>query len=735
MPAEVQSKARRLGHPLFAVLGLAVLAASCGPTPSPVQSPLRRFDFPLVGLVQESGSDWASARFNATLLPKLIAKGAQEFTTAALEQNLGQIALDPNKLVLAESGRVRLYYVSESSGFRNILGINFEGIGIETGKPMYIFPDASSNLDLYQAAQHVNLEENTFDASVMGERTETAPLMPGDFVELGYLRAGTPLNFFLINEDPHVFTTHPEANPDGIVHVVAVAIEGSPYLLISFEDLLHGGDKDYSDCVFMVEVGEGNIQALIGKIDPLRQAKRIGAVAGVLLATIGGPLGFLYVRRRMRLARLAADLTRASELLSASKPEAALPLVRARKKLAGRAQSAEWEDLEIACLNRLGAIGDMTALYEESPGVFARHEAPSRDIARAAIETERFDLYQGAREAWRERETAPHDWLVLDADALLKQEKTRDARDILKASRFEGAADARRLLRLALAAAREDPAAAQAALAQAARLGAPAWETHLFRGKIAEAQGDIAQADAAYRAALGANPGDVFVRDACAELMRREGRFADAVRVWAEALPAPSMGFIWTKTLFWSRVASPAPVDWQAIEPPHDTLRPLAVFMKSLPQGCFWNERGFTPIAEARPDLASRQEAFWLRVLEALRVHRTGDALALLNLNRFGRCSWHARLEVALLSLLTYHRLGFVDPALARLAEGSGHASSPFFDTLEAWAAGAVVAPEFARTLEGEEAIVAVLHAAGWMEAARLIAPRPEPPGENGLQA
>ncbi|MBX7255401.1 MAG: DUF4114 domain-containing protein [Candidatus Hydrogenedentes bacterium] len=719
------SRMRGLGYKqsaaLTAALCLAALLSSCGPKPSPVQSSLRRFDFPLVGLVQESGSDWASERFNKTLLPKLIVKGAQEFTAAALEQNLNQIALDPNKLVMAEGGKVRLYYVSESSGFRNILGINFEGIGIKSGKPMYIFPNASSNLDLYQAAQHVNVEENTFDVSAMGERSEEAPLMPGDFVDLGHLPAGTPLNFFLINEDPNVFTTHPEANPDGIVHVVAVAIEDSPYLLISFEDLLNGGDKDYSDCVFMVEVGEGNIQALIGKIDPLRQAKRIAAIVGFLMVFVGGPLGFLYMRRRIRLARLAADLNRAGELLTSSQPEAALPLIRARKKLAGRTRSAEWEDLEITCLNQLGAVGDLTELYKESPDAFTRHETPSLDVARAAIETDRFDLFQTMRESWRERETAPQDWLALDADVLMRQDKSEDAREILEAARFEGAADARRLIRLALATAHDDPAAAHAALARAEALGAQAWEVRLFQGRIAQAHGDAPRAEAAYKAALTANPRDLFIRDALAELLRTEGRFAEAVHVWSQGLTAPSMGFVWTKTLFWCRVAAPAPVDWQTLDPPQDTLRPLVQFVRALPPTCFWNERAFGPVAEARPDLASRQEVFWLRLLEALRTRKTDEALALLNLNRFGRHSWHARLEVALLSLLTYHRLGFVDPALVKLSEGSGTKPHPFFDTLEAWASGSAVPPEFVRLMQSNDAFAAALKAAGWIAAVGLL--------------
>jgi hypothetical protein len=220
---------------------------------------------------------------------------------------------------------------------------------------------------------------------------------------------------------------------------------------------------------------------------------------------------------------------------------------------------------------------------------------------------------------------------------------------------------------------------------------------------------------------LAVNPRDPFIRDALAERLRRDGRIAEAVRVWSEGLAAPSMGFLWTKTLFWSRVAVPAPVDWQSLVPPQDNLRPLVQSMRTLPASCFWDERAFAPVCETRPDLVSRQEVFWLRLLEALRVNNTGEALSLLNLNRFGRQSWHARLEVALLSLLTYRRLGFVDPALLRLCEGGGSKSHAFFDSLEAWAAGKTVSAEFVRVVQSDTAFAAALKAAGWTEAAKLF--------------
>ncbi|MBL4890089.1 MAG: DUF4114 domain-containing protein [Candidatus Lindowbacteria bacterium] len=41
------------------------------------------------------------------------------------------------------------------------------------------------------------------------------------------------------------------------------AVEESPYLLIGFEDFYNGGDLDYNDLLFVLEVGEQNVQTLI----------------------------------------------------------------------------------------------------------------------------------------------------------------------------------------------------------------------------------------------------------------------------------------------------------------------------------------------------------------------------------------------------------------------------------------------------------------------------------------
>ena len=62
----------------------------------------------------------------------------------------------------------------------------------------------------------------------------------------------------------------------------------SPYLVMSFEDMAGGGDRDYNDVVFAVDIGAINVKRLLSTPEPASWALAIslGAVA-------------LFWRRRM----------------------------------------------------------------------------------------------------------------------------------------------------------------------------------------------------------------------------------------------------------------------------------------------------------------------------------------------------------------------------------------------------------------------------------------------------
>ncbi len=173
--------------------------------------------------------------------------------------------LDPKKLVLANTENVRAYFVYEGAGFVNTLGVNTTGNGVSQGNPQLIFPAIRSSTSAFASAP-------------AGTRTAQDPLLPGDFVNLGVMQAGTKLDFFLIangaNGGNTVWNTS-GINPDGINHVAALSERmfaipnmNSPYLYISFEDLWGGGDHDYNDAIIAVNVGAATINRLVATPEP-----------------------------------------------------------------------------------------------------------------------------------------------------------------------------------------------------------------------------------------------------------------------------------------------------------------------------------------------------------------------------------------------------------------------------------------------------------------------------------
>ncbi len=237
---------------------------------SPIQSKADPLGLPIVGKVMESGSDAAAAQFNKTTLSQalgFIQKNLPDGQNNSGNQKL--FSIDPAKLKLAEKVNLQAYFVSESAGYSSTLGFNTSGVGVNSGNPELIFPNVSSPEDF-----------NPNAANNYGPRTESQPLLPGDFVNLGTYAKGTPLDFFLIangaNGGNTVFTSGgASANPDGLAHnggftasVFAVPQLNSPYLFIDFKDSWNLGDKDFNDAVIAINVGTKTINSLMATPEP-----------------------------------------------------------------------------------------------------------------------------------------------------------------------------------------------------------------------------------------------------------------------------------------------------------------------------------------------------------------------------------------------------------------------------------------------------------------------------------
>jgi len=213
----------------------------------------RPFGLDIVGNVHYAGSDAASQDFQQNTLPAL-----KTFIDVNLAEGMSindsAYMLDPTKLELTNDTNARVYFIGEGAGYHNTLGFNVNGTGVTSGNPQIIFPDASSRNSYLDPTQ------------TTVRRTGSAPLASGDFVNLGTLSSGSILDFFVIANGArggeNVYTTKAENNPDGINHIISYAMEDTPYLLIGFEDLYGGGDRDFNDLLFAVDIGTQNVQAL-----------------------------------------------------------------------------------------------------------------------------------------------------------------------------------------------------------------------------------------------------------------------------------------------------------------------------------------------------------------------------------------------------------------------------------------------------------------------------------------
>ncbi len=258
-----QSTSTRNVSPLFGFIAaaIALTASLSAQTPSNQQAGARPLGLEVAGPVNTAASDSKSYSFQTQDLPDILSIVNDKLgERAAIDDSLLQ--LDPTKLDLSHSADVRVYFVGEGAGYHNTLGINTTGTGVNQGDPELIFPDASSR------NRYVDGPASDRQAG----RNRSNPLAPGDFVDLGTIEGGSTLDFFLIANGAfggsNVYTTDAAVNPDRINHTVALASDGSPYLVIGFEDLYGGGDRDFNDLVFAVDIGAANLAAITATPEP-----------------------------------------------------------------------------------------------------------------------------------------------------------------------------------------------------------------------------------------------------------------------------------------------------------------------------------------------------------------------------------------------------------------------------------------------------------------------------------
>jgi hypothetical protein len=237
-------------------LSLAVFLAGVGTaraqTLSSVQGTLGSSCAPLFGKVYIAGSDTLSTSYltNQSNFLSIINSKLQEgvaFTGAGLNQ------LDPTRLFFMFDYAPRCYWIYGYAGYVDGYGVTIATVTAPTENP-----PAGTN---YTVMPDIHWNGSN-------SRTSTYPVAQGDWVQLPTVKAGQQLAFFCYSNEnsngnaTNVFYNGASNNADGFQHMIAFFPTNSQYIIIGFEDMYGGGDKDCNDVMFVVDIGPNNAAAL-----------------------------------------------------------------------------------------------------------------------------------------------------------------------------------------------------------------------------------------------------------------------------------------------------------------------------------------------------------------------------------------------------------------------------------------------------------------------------------------
>jgi hypothetical protein len=175
--------------------------------------------------------------------------------------------LDPSKLFLINDHNVRVRFLNEGAGYRNQLA--YESTKGSSYNKGMIFSDVSCT----SGCQMGNGMDGVLDI--------------GDYVDLGVQKGGSLLNFLIkadgANVNPangDIYSGNASLNSDKLQHLMAWEV--GDYLMMGFEDLRNGGDKDYNDVMFVVDFGKGNLTSKVPEPGTMAALLGVTGAAGWL---------------------------------------------------------------------------------------------------------------------------------------------------------------------------------------------------------------------------------------------------------------------------------------------------------------------------------------------------------------------------------------------------------------------------------------------------------------------
>ncbi len=461
----------------------------------------------------------------------------------------------------------------------------------------------------------------------------------------------------------------------------------------------------------------------------MRMRARLAIAVGVVAIVAGGMVLRHRQQQSATLAREMQDYESVSRYLSIGESGHALEQIRAYYPVDPKAQDQpiDWQLPTIQALTQLRDGPALLDIYQKFPKKFENREEATLLVASQLIATGRLKKYQKLREEWQFKATKAAAWFDLEVDALLAEGKREEALQALSTHSFEGSADVGRLSRLAILRAPNNLKAAWNYLTEARAKDPNNSSLLAARAEIFELTDRPELARQEYLRAVQKDPSSVALIDQLGEFYRRHGHYVLAIENWCCGLALPRSDTLWIKTLFWSRVVYPLPVDWSQQSIPVGHLKPFIAYLLELQKDRFWHKATFKQIPNYSQFLATQQATYWLRLAQALKEGKEKQAALMLAENPFRHVLWDADLHNALQQVVNYR--------IARslqMREGDRQTSADadrhhFFRELERLAAdpSARMPAQTRNLLLSPYAIPSTFLAAGWLEAA-LSYPIPE---------
>jgi hypothetical protein len=174
--------------------------------------------------------------------------------SSAIDLNtLNARKLDSTKLKLTSDRKINIYFIDEGAGFRNQLKLVTVGGANGTNKNGLVFYDGSrgTGANELQAGDYVSVGHNLSNSDVV---------KAGTILDFQLRANGFDTSNNTSRSSAYVWHTDKTKNVDGLQHVIAYEYQG--FLVLAWEDINGGGDKDYNDIVFAVDIGQANLNAI-----------------------------------------------------------------------------------------------------------------------------------------------------------------------------------------------------------------------------------------------------------------------------------------------------------------------------------------------------------------------------------------------------------------------------------------------------------------------------------------